>query len=197
MKKKPQKIQWILVFVGIFLIMATYFYYPYINKEKLIENQPVEKNLQETIGKKKSTTFENVEYKGLYDLDKPFTVKSEEAYILDDENPDILYMMSMHATLYLSDGRIVDIISNKGKYNKVTQDCFFEEDVKATDGETKIFAENLDLLATENFVKIYNSVKLNHSTGTLRADKIDYDFETKYFKVSMFDDKTVKMKVIR
>ena len=197
MKKKQQKIQWILVFVGIFLIMATYFYYPYINKERLIKNQPVEKNLQETISKKKSTTFENVEYKGLYDLDKPFTVKSEEAYILDDENPDILYMMSMHATLYLSDGRIVDIISNKGKYNKVTNDCFFEEDVKATDGETKIFAENLDLLATENFVKIYNSVKLNHSTGTLRADKIDYDFETKYFKVSMFDDRAVKVKVTK
>ena len=197
MKKKPQKIQWILVFVGIFLIMATYFYYPYINKEKLIENQPVEKNLQETISKKKSTTFENVEYKGLYDLDKPFTVKSEEAYILDDENPDILHMMNMHATLYLSDGRIVDIISNKGKYNKVTNDCFFEEDVKATDGETIILAENLDLLATKSYVEVYNNVKLDHASGSLRADKIDYNFETKSFKVSMFSEKNVKVKVIR
>ena len=197
MKKKQQKIQWILVFVGIFLIMATYFYYPYINKEKLIENQPVEKNLQETISKKKSTTFENVEYKGLYDLDKPFTVKSEEAYILDDENPDILHMMNMHATLYLSDGRIVDIISNKGKYNKVTNDCFFEEDVKATDGETIILAENLDLLATKSYVEVYNNVKLDHASGSLRADKIDYNFETKSFKVSMFSEKNVKVKVIR
>jgi len=88
-------------------------------------------------------------------------------------------------------------MSNRGRYNKATYDCFFEEDVRATDGETKIFSENLDLLATENFVKIYNSVKLNHSTGSLRADKIHYDFETKYFKVSMFDDSVVKMKVIQ
>ena len=103
----------------------------------------------------------------------------------------------MNVVLYLKDERIVRIISNRGRYNKATYDCFFEEDVRATDGETKIFSENLDLLATENFVKIYNNVKLNHSTGSLRADKIDYDFETKYFKVSMFDDSVVKMKVIQ
>ena len=101
----------------------------------------------------------------------------------------------MNVVLYLKDERIVRIISNRGRYNKATYDCFFEEDVRATDGETKIFSENLDLLATENFVKIYNNVKLNDSTGFLRADKIDYDFETKYFKVSMFDDKAVKVKV--
>ena len=103
----------------------------------------------------------------------------------------------MHVTLYLKDGRIVNIISDRGKYNKITHDCFFEENVKATDGETKIFAENLDLLATENFIKVYNNVKLNHPMGLIIADKIDYDFETKNFKISMFDDKAVKMKVIQ
>ena len=109
----------------------------------------------------------------------------------------LVYMKSMHVTLYLDDERIVTITSNKGKYNKVSQDCFFEENVKATDGGTKIFAENLDLLATENLAKAYNKVKLNHPTGSLRADKVDYDFQTKYFKISMFGDKVVKMKVIR
>jgi lipopolysaccharide assembly outer membrane protein LptD (OstA) len=99
--------------------------------------------------------------------------------------------------LYLKDGRIVNIISDRGKYNKITHDCFFEENVKATDGETKIFAENLDLLATENFIKVYNNVKLNHPMGLIIADKIDYNFETKNFKISMFDDKAVKMKVIQ
>ena len=64
--------------------------------------------------------------------------------------------------------------------------------VKATDGETKIFAENLDLLATENSVKIYSNVIINNPTGSLHADNVDYDFETKNFKVSMFDDKDDK-----
>ena len=106
-------------------------------------------------------------------------------------------MKNMLVILYLDDGRIVNITSNEGRYNKVTHDCFLQKNVEATDGETEIFAENLDMLATNNFVVVYNDVKLNYPTGFLRADKIDYDFETKYFKVSMFSEEKVKMKVVR
>ena len=196
MKKQQQKMQLVLIFIGFFLILLTYFYYPYMEKNKLLKDQSAREDLEKTLEDAPLTAFENIEYQGLYDLDKPFSVKSEKAHILDEE-PDIVYMTNMNVVLYLKDERIVRIISNRGRYNKATYDCFFEEDVRATDGETKIFSENLDLLATENFVKIYNSVKLNHSTGSLRADKIDYDFETKYFKVSMFGDSVVKMKVIQ
>ena len=196
MKKKQQKMQVVLIFIGFFLILLTYFYYPYMEKNKLLKDQSAREDLEKTLEDAPLTAFENIEYQGLYDLDKPFSVKSEKAHILDEE-PDIVYMTNMNVVLYLKDERIVRIISNRGRYNKATYDCFFEEDVRATDGETKIFSENLDLLATENFVKVYNNVKLNHSTGSLRADKIDYDFETKYFKVSMFDDKRIKMKVTK
>ena len=106
-------------------------------------------------------------------------------------------MGKMEVILNLKDGRIVKITSDEGNYNKITYDCYFEKNVKATDGSTKISAENLDLLSAENLVEIYNNVELDYVTGSLRADKIDYNFETKNFKVSMFDDKSVKMKVIR
>ena len=195
MKKKQQKIQIILISIGLLLIFATYFYYPYINKIKLIEDQLTQKDLEKTRDDER-TFFENVEYKGYYNLDKPFTIKSEEAYMLNEE-PSIIYMVNMRVILYLADGRIVNIISNKGKYNKTTYDCFFEDDVRATDEEVIISAQNLDLLATKNFVEIYNDVSLNYPTGSLQADKIDYDFETKYFKVSMFSDETIKMKVVK
>ena len=196
MKKKQQKTQLVLISVGIVLILLTYFYYPYINKGEPLKDQSAQKDLGNIVDKDKLNTFESVEYEGLYDFDKPFLVKSEDAYILD-KNPDVVYMTNMEVILHLKDERIVNITSNKGRYNKASQDCFFEDSVKATDGETIILAENLDLLATESFVKIYNQVKLNNSSGSLRADKVDYDFQTKYFKVSMFDDKVIKMKVVR
>jgi lipopolysaccharide export system protein LptA len=103
----------------------------------------------------------------------------------------------MHVIIYLNDGRVVNITSTKGSFNKETYDCFFENNVYANDGETEIFSDNLDLLATKNSVEIYNNVKLDYTTGSLRADKIDYDFETKYFKVSMFNDEKIQMKVIK
>ena len=196
MKKKQRWIQLTLISIGLFLFVVTYLYYPRMYENKFLKNQSITENFEKNLSQGEFTTFESLEYKGLYELDKPFKVKSEKAYILN-EDPDIVYMQNMHVILYLNDERIVNITSDKGKYNKVTYDCFFEQNVKATDGSTNIFAKNMDLLATKNFVIIYNNVNLDSTTGYLLADKIDYDFETKNFKVSMFDDKAIKMKVIQ
>ena len=198
MKKKKQKIQIFLIFVGFFLIFSTYIYYPYSKRINLEKNQAEQNKrvIEKTDTSEGSTFFQNVEYLGFYNLNKPIKIKSEEAYMLDEES-DILYMKKMTVIINLDDGRLVTITSDEGRYNKSTYDCFFEKNVVAKDGEIKITAENLNLLATENVVKIYNKVNLNHPTGSLNADNIDYDFETKYFKVTMFDDKAIKMKVLK
>ena len=196
MKKKQRGVQFALVSIGLLLFILTYFYYPSIKKDKLLKDQSVNKDFQKVEDTAQSTSFENLEYKGLYNLNKPFIVKSKEAYIRSQE-PDIVYMKSMHVILYLSDNRIVEITSLKGRYNKKNYNCFFEQDVRATDGDTTITAKNLNLLSTKNIMKVYNDVNLYNATGSLQADKIDYNFETKYFKVSMFDDKAIKMKVVQ
>ena len=196
MKQKQKKAQIILTSIGLILLLITYFYYPYSQKVKFTDNQVVQKDGSNTLDIGQGTSFENVKYEGLYQINNTFSVMSEKAHILNKE-PDVVYMTNMHVILYLDNGRIVNILSNKGRYNKVTYDCFFEDDVRATDEETKIFSDNLDLLATEDSVKIYNNVIVNYPEASLRADKIDYDFVTKYFKVSMFDDRAVKIKVLK
>ena len=191
--KKQQKIQITLILIGFLLIFTTYFYYPYMSRTKFVEDQPTHEDL-EGIQDDERTFFKSVEYKGFYDLNKPFIVKSEKAYILSGD-PDVMHMTNMHVILYLSDGRIVNIISNKGKYNKVTYDCFFEDNVKAVDDKTTILAENLDLLATENSANVYNNVILTNDKGSLQADKVHYDILEKNYKISMFDDKNNKVKI--
>jgi len=196
MRSKQKKIQIMLILIGIFLILGTYFFNPSNKTIKVVEK---EINPEKTINitdDSRDTSFEDVEYKGLYDLNKPFIVKSDMAHTNNDE-PNVMYMSNMHVTLYLNDGRTVDIRSKKGTYNKVTYDCFFEKDVIATDGEIKIYAQNLELLATESTAAIYHNVNVQYPEGSLKADKVDYNFETKSFKVSMFDDKFVKMKVLK
>ena len=194
--KKQNKIQLTLLLTGLMLFVLTYVYYPNLNKNKILRNQTVQEDAKGSLDSKQDTSFENVKYKGFYNLDKLFTVEAEKAYILSEE-VNVVYMNNMQVILHLNDGRIVNITSIEGRYNKKTYDCFFENNVRATDGETEIFSENLDLLAAENSVEVYNDVSLNYTTGSLRADKIDYNFETKYFKVSMFDDKKIKMKITR
>ena len=196
MKQKQKKAQIILTSIGLILLLITYFYYPYMKKVKFTDNQVVQKDGSNTPDIDRGTSFENVKYEGLYQINNTFSVMSEKAHILNKE-PDVVYMTNMHVILYLDNGRIVNILSNKGRYNKVTYDCFFEDDVRATDEETKIFSDNLDLLATEDSVKIYNNVIINYPEASLRTDKVDYDIVKKYFKVSMFDDKAVKIKVLK
>ena len=199
MKKNEKKIQAALLITGFILILLTYFYYPNINKNKSLVEREIEEYLPVISDEddEKFTLFENLTYQGFYDLDKKFVVKSKKAQI-NEKEPDIVLMVDMHVILHLKDGRIINIMSDKGKYNKVNYDCFFEQNVRATDGETKIFSDNLDLLGNESSVKVYNNVSINYPTGSwLRADKVDYDFETKFFKVSMFDDKQINMKIFK
>ena len=192
-----KSLQAALVLFGFLLILATYFLYPLL-KQKTFKKSIVEK--QSTIvdddAENKSNTFENVEYKGIYNLDKEFTVKSEKAYILD-ENPEIVHMQTMVVVLQMNDGRIITITSDTGRYNKVTYDSYFVDNVKATDGSTIISSDNLDLIATKDFATAYNDVILKDKKSSLQADKVDYDFVTKKYAISMFDKEKIKIKLVQ
>ena len=153
MKTNSRRIQLVLLSIGLLLFVLTYLYYPYFNKNKYFEKPTVKKDFKKTIGADQITNFENIEYKGLYDFDKPFIVHAEEAYIKTNEDPDVVWMKNMRVVLYLSDERIVTITSDFGHYQKLTYDCYFENNVLATDGDTQISGSNLNLLATENVAK--------------------------------------------
>ena len=142
-----------------------------------------------------SDVFENVEYKGFFKIDSPFTVKSKKARITA-EDPDIVHLSEMSVTLYLKNGKDVVITADEGKYNKTSYDIYFVGNVVGRDGETIITSENLDLLASEDIAIIYNNVRLNSNKNSLQADKVEYDFETKFYRISMFDDTRVKIKLI-
>ena len=201
MTKEKKIIQFILLSIGLLLILITYILYPNIkekraglNEKELSKNEIFEED-SKTIKGEETNTFKNVEYKGFYNLTNPFSIKSDKALILK-EDPNIIYMTNMKAIILMKDGKTVIITSDKGRYNKQTYDSFFEENVKATDSETIILSENLDLIASKDIAIIYNNVTItNEEEGSLKADKIDYNFITEFYKISMYKDKNVKIKI--
>ena len=195
--KTNKKVQISLASIGLILILATYFLYPKLNESKIISEKIIDIDKEKIdTDEEIVNTFENVEYKGLYDKNNPFVVKSDSAYILITDT-DIVYMKTMHLVLFMKDGRKVNITSDKGRYNKITYDTFFEDNVKATDGENVVISENLDLISSEDVAHIYNNVILKNDKSSLQADKIDYDFETRYYHISMYKDKKVKIKLVQ
>ena len=201
MTKERKIIQFTLLSIGLLLILATYIFYPNFKEKQagfdekaLSENEIFEED-SDSIKDEETNTFTNVEYKGFYNLTNPFSIKSDKAHILKEDS-DIIYMTNMKAIILMKDGKTVIITSDKGRYNKQTYDSFFEENVKATDSETIILSENLDLIASEDIAIIYNNVTItNNEKGSLKADKIDYNFITEFYKVSMFSNKNVKIKI--
>ena len=194
MKSNDKKIQISLIIFGSLLIFFTYFFYPKINEKKFLKDEinPVE-TLE--ITKDQVNVFENVTYEGFYNIINPFTIKSDDAYILNDE-PEIIYMKEMNVTMYMNDGSIVNIRSDKGRYNKITYDCFFEDNVVASSEDAVVYSDNLDMLASEDLVRAYNNVLLTSEKNSLRADNVDYDFENKLYQISMYNNKRVKIKII-
>ena len=195
MKTNRKLIQIFLVSIGFLIIIGTYLLYPKIEKNRLkgsvVENeQPLTRD-GENVGSK----FEELEFRGYYNFDNPFVVFSEEA-IISPENSNIVYMTNMKINIKMNDGRTITISGDSGKYNKVTYDCYLENNVLATDGETEILSDNLNLISSKDSASIYNNVVINSKSGQLIADKVDYNFESKYYKISMFKDERVKIKLI-
>jgi hypothetical protein len=198
MKEKRNIIQLTLILIGLIFILSTYILYPKIAKNKVTaEKQAILEDQVNEITDEKSNTFQNIQYKGIYNINKPFVIKSKEAHILK-EDPDIVYMTSMEVIMHMNDGRVILINSDQGRYNKATYDCFFEDNVKATDGKTTLNSENLDLIASEDFANVYNNVILTSDESSLKADKILYSFESKYYHIAMNDkNKRVNIKIIK
>ena len=195
MKANRKIIQIFLISIGFLIIIGTYLLYPKIERDRLkgsvVENeQPLIKDDENAVNK-----FEELEFRGFYNFDNPFVVVSEEA-VISPENSDIVYMTNMKITIKMNDGRIITITGDNGKYNKVTYDCFLENNVIASDGETEILSDNLNLISSKDSASIYNNVVVNSKNGQLTADKVDYNFESKYYKVSMFKDERIKIKLI-
>ncbi len=97
-----KKIQISLIIFGSLLIFSTYFFYPKINEKKFLKN---ETNIKEPlkITDEQSNVFENVSYEGFYNIINPFTVNSDNAYILE-EDPSIVYMKEMHVKIHMNNG---------------------------------------------------------------------------------------------
>jgi len=197
MKTNRKLIQTFLVSLGFLIIFVTYLLYPKIEKNRLkgsvVENeQPL---IKDKDNENQGSKFEELEFRGFYNFDNPFLIASEEA-IISPENSNIVYMTNIKIIIEMNDGRTVIIVGDNGKYNKATYDCYLENNVIASDGETEILSDNLNLLSSKDSASIYNNVVVNNKNGQLKADKVDYNFESKYYKISMFRDERVKIKLI-
>ena len=185
------KKQFLLFFVGIFLVIVTYIIYPRIGEETR-DQYLAEKKKKEM--ESSDTTFENIKYEGFDANGNRFEIGSKVAKV-ESDNPNITYMETVNAYFYLQDGRVVTVKSLFATYNRETNDIFFKDEVVIDDGESQLYSDNLDIVMSSHFVKVYNSVRFSENANWMVADKIEIDLSKKISTISMYTDEQVKIKL--
>ncbi len=188
-KKKLRIIQSFLFILGVLIIYLTYYNKGIENKD-LISSKPI----KETVSEEDKDVFFNIEYSGLDLNSNRYLLKSKEAR-LDELKPEIVYMKDVSATFYFKDKSILFVNSDEGTYNNKNFDMKFEQNVNAEYMGSKLFAEKAHYSNTENFLSIYENVRINDIRGNLIADKLLFDINKQNLAITSFNDGKINANV--
>ena len=191
-KKKLRIIQFSLLIFALLIIYLTY-YNKEISNTDLVDSKQV-KEILEDEDKDDENLFFNIEYTGLDLRGNRYLLKSKKAR-LDEEKPEIVYMDDVHAIFYFKDNTILYIWSDKGIYNNKNFDMEFSKNVKAEYMDSKLFAEKANYSNTENYLSIYENVRINDIRGNLIADKLLFDIKKQNLAISSFNDGKINANV--
>ena len=156
-----------------------------------METEQIKETVSEEVDK---DVFFNIEYSGRDLNSNRYLLKSKEAR-LDELKPEIVYMKDVSATFYFKDSSILFVHSDKGTYNNKNFDMKFEQNVKAEYMGSKLFAEKANYSNTENYLSIYENVRINDIRGNLIADKLLFDIKKQNLAISSFNDGKINANV--
>ena len=187
-KKKLIFIQIILLTTAILLLYI--FYYKGDINEKVGEKVEIENKKIEKLSE--SNFFENVQYKGIDGNGNRYLLESEIASF-NNEKPELVNMVRMHATFYFKDGTILKVSGKNGVYNNKTNDMEFREEVKVVQAENQITADNLDYFNLKRLINIYGNVVGKSLDGNFSADILNLNIDNQSVDFLMNNSNQVKV----
>ena len=168
-------------------------YFTYYNKEVNTDIKLVSPTDKEILQKKNKVESEdgefffNIEYTGLDLNGNRYLLKSEKAN-LDELKPEIVNMEVVEATFYFKDGTILYVWSDQAVYNNKNLDMKFEKNVRAEYLGSELFSNMADYSNSENYLSIYDNVRINHEKGNLIADKLLFDITNQNLNITSFNN---------
>ena len=103
-------------------------------------------------------------------------------------------MNNVAAKIILIDGNIINIVSDKARYNNITLNTDFENNVKIKFLDHKIACDFVKINFEKNILEAFNNLTYDNIDLIMSADKIILDLNSKDTKIFNFDEKKVKIK---
>ncbi len=158
-----------------------------LNKDKIIEEIETEKNQNNII---ENLNYISIDAKGNeYILNAKYGEESKE-----DSN--IIILKQVLGTIKLKNKSDIEIKSDFAKYNSITFDTNFYENVLGFFEESKISSDNLDLFFKNNKAIMYNNIKYLDRSTEANADEISFNLLNGDVNIKMFDKKK-KIQIIK
>ena len=185
------------------ILIIGYFTFLYLNKnndnklvEKSIPKKVDETQLKNNLSEKSQETNKILElsYKSSDEKGNTYKINSESGY-MDDVNENVLILENVTAKILVFNYGTFFIESDMAKYNKLSLDTHFFDNVNLLYLNHIIKSEDLYLKYIDKEIKISNNVKYENEENFLEADEVDLDLVTKTSKIYM-NDKNQKVKAI-
>ena len=195
-KKKLRIYQIILLISGTLIILLMFVKKNIPTEEKIISD-----NLKKIIDEQKSNsdskdsnTFYNVKYSGLDLKGNRFSIISNEG-TTSDLNSNLVKMKGVTANFYFKDNSNLEISSKEGTYNNESLNIIFKTDVKALYENSELYADQAEFSNSNNYLKVYNNVKIIDPKGTMLADQLIFDINTKTLKITSLKNNKIKSRI--
>ena len=158
-----------------------------INKDKIVAEIKTEKKENNIIEK---LNYISIDAKGNeYILNAEYGKES-----LEDSN--IIILEQVVGIIKLKDKSNIEIKSDFAKYNSITFDTSFYQNVFGFFEESKISSDNLDLFFNNNEAIMYNNIRYLDRNTMANADEISFNLINGDVNIKMFDKKK-KVQIIK
>ena len=181
------------IFIVIFLVIILIF-----NLDKFIGT--LNENSSNQINNDNSYQINNQEQKFSSNLINDINYISEDKkgnkYILnayqgeiDSSMENIIFLKGVKATVKMKNSKIIEIVSDFGKYDINNFDTIFSKNVIIKYLDNQINSDYLDFSLVNNKMIISKNVVYKNSEINLKADVIDADIKTNNLKIYMHENK--------
>jgi len=156
-----------------------------IKKNNLLNKNKIKKNMDNEI---LNLTYEKFDSNG-----NKYLISAKKG-ILDNENPEIIYMSDIEASLiYLNNDKLV-IRSNKAILNKENFKTTFSKNVKLIYEEHLLESDNLDFLINKNIAIFKDNVKYYNQDIEAFSDIVIINLLTKEIDIKTINQKKIRIK---
>tara|TARA_Y100001970_G_scaffold183358_1_gene223010 strand:- start:601 stop:1188 length:588 start_codon:yes stop_codon:yes gene_type:complete len=177
----------------IFIIILVFLYFfiknTFFKEQKEIVDLTEDKIIEEIqIADDKNNIIENLNYISIDAEGNEYILNAKYGEESTDD-PNIIILEKVQGTIKLKNKSDIEIKSDFAKYNSITFDTNFYDNVFGFFEDSEVSSNNLDLFFKNNKAVMYNNIKYLDNNTTLNADEINFNLLNGDVIIKMFDEK--------